>query len=367
MSDLIIIGAGIAGATVAHAAKEAGLKVTVLERDSVCSGGSHAAGAFLSPKISKPSPYKTLLNRALAYSLSFYEKNFPDLLHKSGLWKLPLDAEDTKRLQSYEPYIDITWERKGDGYFFPDAGIVDPHKVCEALLAGIALHEKINVVSLHRDEAAWIACDDRGRSHRARYLVLATGSAPDLIPLPCLRRKNIGGYRYDVRFDGQEKITCNIHKDCSISTFLQKEHKTIVGATHIREKIDLENAAREDRYRLIERASETVPMPDVQILKSYTGYRNFSFDYFPILGPAVDAHSTLEAFPAIQKGARVPLERYSYYPDLYLHTALGSRGFVFAPWLATMLIEAIIHKKAIETPLLPATRFRKWAQKRQKL
>ncbi len=363
MNDLIVVGAGIAGATVAYAAKEAGFKVLVIEMDSICSGGSDAAGAFLSPKISKPSPYKSYLNRALSFSLAFYGKIFPELLHKNGLLKLPLNANDILRLKSYEPYIDIDWQKRENGYFFPDAGIIDPHKVCRTLLQETEVLEKRKVTSILHNGSTWCVSDIKNSSHHAKHLLLATGSETDLISLPYLRRKNIAGYRYDVRFDGQEKITYNIHKDVSISTYLREEHKTIVGATHIKEKIDLENAAKQDLYGLTERASQIIPMPHLKILRSYNGYRNFSFDYFPIAGPLVDEERTRKAFPSLCKGARVPKERYLYHPNLFIHTALGSRGFVFAPYNAALLIDTILHGREIEAPLLPATRFRKWAHK----
>lgn len=366
MSDVIVIGAGIAGAATAWALQRAGLRVTVLEKEHPCSGGSLAAGAFLSPKISKPSAYKTWLNRSLAYALEHYTTHFPQLLHKKGLWKLPLDSEDAARLQSYEPYIDdIRWQKRGTGYFFPDAGIIEPKALIEALLAHSEVVQHAEVLSLSREGDIWQASTRNGH-YRARYIVLATGSASDLIPLPYLRRKTIGGYRYDVRFDGQEEIRCNIHKDLSVSAYLEEEKKTIVGATHIRQRTDLDKAALEDSYGLMTGVAQFVAMPNARILRHYSGYRSFPYDYFPILGPLVDAQRTLRHYPFIMQGARVPASRYIYYPDLYIHTALGSRGFVFAPYNARLLAEAIVQDKPIDAHLLPATRFRKWARKQQK-
>ena len=49
--DTIIIGAGIAGATTAHMLTQKGQSVLVLDKNGIASGGSGAAGAFVSPKI----------------------------------------------------------------------------------------------------------------------------------------------------------------------------------------------------------------------------------------------------------------------------------------------------------------------------
>ncbi len=363
MTDVIIVGAGIAGASSAWQLKKSGMNVLVLEKSHICSGGSAAAGAFLSPKISKPGPYKAYLNTALSYSLKLYETHFSDLLHKNGLYKLPLDEEDMLRCVSYEPYIDIAWQKRQGGYFFPDAGIIDPRQLCRRMLEGITTHDGYHVRSIRHDGDVWIVND----TYRARYLILATGSDTNMLPLAWLRRKKIGGYRYDVRFDGMGNLAYNMHKDISISTYLPETDKVIIGATHIRKPVDLQHAAEYDSYRLIEKAQEMMRLPNLQRLASYSGYRSFSFDYFPILGAVVDAEKTLKTYPYIQKGTRVPFERYCYYPNLFIHTALGSRGFVFAPYNAMLLTRSILQKGSIDPPLLPATRFRKWAQRQSKI
>ena len=357
MIDVIVTGAGIAGASTAFALKKRGLRVLVLEKASVCSGSSGAAGAFLSPKMSKPSPYKTYLNRALAYALNFYANHFPDLLYKNGLLKLPLDAEDIRRCKGYEPFIDFPWEKRGDAYFFPEAGLIPAKELCEALLQDIDVRENVTVEKIVHDDEMWHVND----TYRAKHLILATGDIQEPITLPSLKTKKIGGYRYDVTFHEDEKCTYNIHKEVSVSTYIE-EH-IIVGATHIRGDVDLQSAADADQFELIRKAQELLPMPSLKILNSYTGYRRFSFDYFPFVGLVVDEEATLKKYPYIQTGAKVPMEKYIYRPNLYIHTALGSRGFVFAPWNAEMLADAICVQKSIQQQLLPALRFQKWARK----
>ena len=55
--DTIIIGAGIAGCSTAYALQQKGQKVLLADRSgTAASGGSGAAGAFVSPKIGKGGP-----------------------------------------------------------------------------------------------------------------------------------------------------------------------------------------------------------------------------------------------------------------------------------------------------------------------
>ncbi len=360
MREVIVIGAGVAGAATAHALHTAGCDVLVLEKATVCSGGSHAAGAFLSPKISRPSPYKSYLNTALACTLDYYARRFPDAFVQNGLMKLPLDEEDARRCESYEPYIDFPFTRREGSYFFQNTGITETAPLLRQMLGNIETIEGYHVTSIRHDGEAWMVND----TYRTKHLVLATGSDPDLLTLPYLQRRTTGGYRYDVRFRGAEKLSHNIHKDVSVSTWLPGKESVVIGATHIKGVCDLEAAAREDRYGLLKRAEAFLTMPDAEILAIYTGYRSYSFDYFPIVGQAVDAEATQRACPGIGGGARVPAEKFHYYPNLYLHTALGSRGFVFAPYNAKLLADHILHDQPIPDRLLPATRFMKWVRRR---
>ena len=345
--DAIVIGAGIAGASTAYFLNQAGLSVLVLEKNKICSGGSYPAGAFLSPKISKPSPYKSYLNDAFLFSINFYKQNFPELFYQCGLKKIPYDEKDTKRCQSYEPFIDIPYSKNNDNYFFPDAGLVNPVKVCHALLEGIEVRENFLVKDIKE-----LDC---------KYLVLATGSDKLPIDLSYIKTKDIAGYRYDVEFDGFEKVKQNIFKDVSISA--HHDGVVAVGATHIKpnELKDLQLHTEEDSFGLLEKARELHQMSNLKILKSYAGYRNSTFDFFPIVGKLIDEKSTLKAYPYITKGTKIPAEKYHYHKNLYIHAALGSRGFVYAPYNAYLLANLITKNQEIDERLSPVRLFKKWA------
>ncbi len=353
--DVIILGGGIAGASSAYALKQRGLKVLLLEKNTIASGDSHAAGAFLSPKMSKPSAYKSYLNAAFIYSLSFYKEHFPQLLARCGLLKLPLDEADKSRLQSYEPFMEITWEKREDDYFFPQAGLINPQALIQAMVEDITLKEHYETKQIRYHDSWHVD------QFSATHLILATGSAALPFDIPYLKQKKVAGYRYDVSYHDMHHLKHNIHRELSFSHY--HDDKVIIGATHMRGEVDLDDAAYHDREGLLEKASSILPLKGLKILKSYTGYRACTLDYFPILGALIHHDKTLQSYPGIQTGARVPSKHYHMYPNLYIHSALASRGFVFAPYNALLLANHIVDDIPIDAKLSPQRLFIKWARK----
>jgi len=305
--------------------------------------------------MSKPSPYKTYLNDAFSYSLSFYQEHFPSLLQQCGLLKLPLDQTDKKRLESYEPFMSVAWEKRGEDYFFPEAGLIEPHVLIKAMLKDIKVIENYTYHDVHYHDEWHID------EFSAKHLIIATGSDELPFDLPYIIRKKVGGYRYDVHYNDMQNLKHNIHRELSFSHF--HDHKVIIGATHIRGNEELEKSAYHDSYALLKKAATIKELKNLKILNTYTGYRSATNDYFPIVGKVIHHDKTLEAYPYIKKGSKVPSEKFITYPNLYIHTALASRGFIFAPYNAMLLAGLILEDKKIDERLSPVRLFRKWARR----
>ncbi len=356
--DAIVIGGGIAGITSAYFLQKEGMSVLLLEKGEICKKGSFAAGAFLSPKIGKQSLYKDYVNKALEFSLNFYEKEFPSLLNRCGLLKLPYDEEDKKRLRAYEEFMkEIQWERRGEGYFFKNAAIIDPLDLCKAMTKNIKII-KIEAKNIEKREELFEV-----EGFKTKYLILSVGSEKIPLNIPYLKTKIICGYRYDARFQGDFNLKHNFHKRVSVSAFFK--NRVAIGATHIkyRECFELLKTAKEDKYSLLEKAKEIMPLKDLKILKIYTGERLSTFDFFPIVGEVIDEKRTLCKYPYLKKGTKVPPSSFIYRKNLYLHTALGARGFVLAPSKAHLLAKAITKKKELPPFLSPYRQFIKYARK----
>ena len=68
--DAIVIGAGIAGSMIGYELEQRGFSVCVLEQNTIASGASGAAGAFLSPMMGKGNMVN-FINSSLEYALNF--------------------------------------------------------------------------------------------------------------------------------------------------------------------------------------------------------------------------------------------------------------------------------------------------------
>ena len=145
--DTIIIGAGIAGCMAAYTLQAKGQKVLLVDRSAVpASGGSGAAGAFVSPKIGKGSALQTLTNEAYEYAKNFYVKHFPKHFSQTGVIRIPKDAEDAEKFRLYEPFNDTqySWVSKEEleaiginnaeeSFMFEEAGVCDAPAMCRAI------------------------------------------------------------------------------------------------------------------------------------------------------------------------------------------------------------------------------------------
>ena len=337
MYDAAIIGAGINGASVAYELIQKGHRVILFDSNGIASGGSGAAGAFISPKFSKGGELKEIIDKAFTYSMNFYEKNFSSLLTKTKLIHTAQDDSEE---------------------FIIETGIVDASAMCHAL-AKSAKIVKLKVENLIYDENSWII----NETYCAKNVILATGAYTPVIKEPYIQLRGVWGHRIDVKTSTKNPYA--LHKFVSISP--SKEGVLSIGATHnvhFHPETSVEPYDREKgRKELLEKASYSIDLKDVEVIKDYTGLRSGSFDYMPLVGSLVMSNITLESPEINFKVKKADYTEYDYYPNLYMINGSGGYGFVLAPYLAKILSEHIFSAKKISDRISPARFFHRWAKK----
>ena len=346
--DYIIIGAGIAGSTTANALQKYSDSILLIDKlEDVAKGASGAAGAFLSPLLGKPNPFKDLVTTALKYSNNFYKTNTSEYIDMCGTTRIPKDKEDEAKFQSYRPYIDFDYTIDKDGYFFKDASVVNSYMICKELTKNIDKLLNYEVNTLEYKDDLWII----NSKYKAKNIILTTGYSLDLLDEFYLKIRPVWGQRIVV-----ETTTCishNYHKECSVSRTIQKDKDTYItsiGATHHR-FVEDKKTNKTDTNILLKKASDILDIKDINVIQEIGGARASSVDYFPLLGSVVDSKETLEEFPYMKNGTNVNPSRYSQYKNMFILNGVGGRGFVLAPYLANLLVEYIVNDVELDDSL----------------
>ena len=367
--DCIVIGAGIAGSSVAYFLSEKGKRVLVLDRAGIAhTGGSAAAGAFVSPKIGKGSPLQSLTNDAFVFAKDFYLDKFSQYFSQTGVVRIPKDDDDAKRFSTYEAYNypNYQWVKLEaltelgiidpyDSFLFDEAGVCSP-KVCEAMLEGIDF-VKADVKQLLYKDGHWII-----DGYQACTLILATGYESKFFDMQYMDIKGVWGARGD--YKSSLPLSKSMHKSVSVSANIGGIIK--IGATHERGKLPCVRCNEESLKELFIKASSMVDTSDFELIATYCGMRSSSHDYFPLVGSVINVCKVLESNPKLFYGAKLakPLK---HIENLYICNGLGGRGFVFGPIMGKMLADYIVDGKEIDKRVNPDRLFLKWCRKSKDL
>ncbi len=361
--DTIIIGAGIAGATIAYTLIKKNQKVLVLDKNGIASGGSGAAGAFVSPKIGKGSSLQTLTNEAFSFAKDFYLSTCHGYFHQTGVIRIPKDEADAQKFSEYEKYNNTKYENYSqeklqslgiksafDSFYFPDAGDCDAVGVCHFLLQEVEVVQ-YEVSALIKEDGLWAV-----GAYRAKNIVLATGFEKNLVDI---RYMGIRG-TWGTRGDFSTKLDLNVSMHQSMSVGANREGIIKLGATHEKTVKTPEPCSKAQALALKEKSSRLIDISDLELQEVFCGMRAGSKDYFPLVGKVIDVGYMMENYPAIVRGAKPDLK---YIDHLYVLNGLGGRGFVFAPKMAKILAEYIVEEKALDKRTNPDRLFFKWCRK----
>ena len=366
--DTIIIGAGIAGCCSTYTLQQKGQKVLLLDRSAVAaSGGSGAAGAFVSPKIGKGSPLQALTNEAFHFAKDFYLKHFPKYFHQTGVIRIPKDMEDAEKFSTYEAFNDSKYrwvsqkelktigiKNSQESFIFEEAGVCDAPEMCAAILEQVP-HAQYDVKSLSFEDGVWSVGE-----YSSKNIVLATGYQNDLLDMRYMGVKGTWGSRGDYRSDLDLKVS--MHKSISVSANVNGIIK--IGATHVKSKEPCKVCDGEALKELFESASQMIDTSDFVLKEIFCGMRSGSKDYFPLVGKVIDVPFMLETYPAIIRGAKPTMK---YVDNLFVCNGLGGRGFVFAPLMARILAECIIEGEEVDSRVKTDRLFLKWCRKSPQL
>ena len=352
VSSCAVIGAGLAGATVAHALARRGWRVTVL--DSAAQPAAGASGlpvGLLAPQVSRDDSARSRLVRAglrqtlqLCHELLQYGQDWT----QTGVLELRQDGHPA--LPDAWPAQGAAWSAdRGTALWHAAGGWIKPARLVQRCLEGSHVefvgNSAVSSIARHADQ--WVLRDDRGRllAQASQVVIAAAGNSVQLLdklaqsqppsaPL-ALRLAPMGALAGQVTWALQEAGDEVLLAACRAHPYPVNGHGSFVsqvpmhgaqawfaGATYEPEPATPADVAASHRDNLA-RLSHLLPQTANALaprfasgqVQAWRGVRCTTLDRLPAVGPAQDS----------------PL------PSLWISAGLGSRGLTYAALCAELL------------------------------
>lgn len=382
MYDYVIVGAGIAGCSVAHFLEN---ENTLLldKNEDVAMGASGAAGAFMSPLLGKPNKFKDLVTKALTFSVDYYQTHFSSEIINNGVIRIPKNKEDAQKFEGYKDSMDFEYKKEEAGYFFDIGSRVNSYNICHKLSQKCDKKFNYDVKHIEFKEGVWWINEGEIKT---KNLILTTGHDVQLVNEAYFNIRAIWGQKIDI-----STTTCipvNYHKECSLASSVKSEknneYLSAIGATHHRFEIKTsfsknylneenlnkmsefgytQSVIDSDTQDLLDKASRIKTLENITVLDVKVGARASSVDYFPMVGQVINSKVTMDMFPHLKNGTHVQDERFSYYENLFVLNGVGGRGFVLSTYLAKNLVDFIKNNKTLDEEIVSNRLFKRWVRK----
>lgn len=365
--DAVVIGAGLAGCTVAHSLAQRGWRITLIERHSGVAqeaSGNHAGvvmprltadmgaagrfylGAFLHTvhwlnQLKKRDPALPWFQSGV---LQLCDERQQQRMRKLGLPKEVLEICDR---DTASRHCGIATRR--GGLFFPAGGWLEPPALCRWLLDDqqdkIARLPQQSALSLKRENAQWRIIGENRVIASAETVIITNGyDAGRLLGTDIFRLQKIRGQLvYLATTPAGEALKTPICYDGYVIPAHQGLH--CVGASYDSGDDRLEVRQESERNIL---SALTHELPDLHRLRTSSGrvaFRTSTQDHLPIIGPVPDTAFYRHEYADLHHGR--PAHQYrnaQYLPRLFVSGGHGSRGLVSCHFAAEEIACTLSHE-----------------------
>jgi tRNA 5-methylaminomethyl-2-thiouridine biosynthesis bifunctional protein len=387
----LVIGAGLAGASVARALAERGLAVTVLDARGPASGASAAPRAVLAPHLASwQSPQTRIVAHAFLHARATLDR-IGAPFEPCGLLH-PVPADDAWGFE--QAIADWGWPpellrvteaadaalRAGTelvdrasplgALWVAHAGVTRPADSVRALLAhpGIEVVAQASVAQLVRAAGGWRAVTEDARAFEAPVAVVATAGVPGgtiegmpeplasdalpSVPFDCTR-----GQLSMLAFEGAGDLPRAV---VSANGFVMPpvDGVACTGATFERERLGAPASPHDDAVNL-GHAERLVPVLATHAPArrgAWAGLRTAVHDHCPVAGPVVEHAAFSSAFARLAHGPLASAwPAAPVLPGLFATLAHGSRGTCTAMLAGELVADMVSGSpRCVGNALLPA-------------
>jgi tRNA 5-methylaminomethyl-2-thiouridine biosynthesis bifunctional protein len=352
-----IIGAGIAGLSLAYSLVQRGWSVTVIDKHAgVAKGASSNPAPIIYPRLSANNDIDMkFYTSAYCHVLYVLEKlqaaSDRQFWFAGGLLQHFDKTRFDKIVERYkfnEDYISkLDGTSQGEVIIdYVSAGVVLPAILCELLVETCA--DKLELIEADIDEIrfhddSW-HCFSRSRPIQDDdVLIVANGT--QINGLGLRQKFPVEVVRGQVAVLNANQASSQIKKtrnaDVHITPAIDGKH--YLGATYDRDS-KMTTASQEDNRALIESLNTIYPdmFTEDDCSGAWVGFRTISKDRMPIVGAAPDVDFYEAEYADIRHGSKTRVyDGAAYLKGLYISAAHGSRGFT-SSFLCAEIIASLI-------------------------
>lgn len=341
---LAIIGGGVAGASLAHAARRAGLEAVIVEKEAPAAGASGNPAGLVMPRVDLgDSPTARFFLASYLHTIRLLnDLDDPALFSARGVLLGAADDDERARQGKLlaEAKLPPGWLAPQErGLFFPQAGVVDPARFVAALIGDAAVvraratgvSRRGNVLAVDTDAGPLGGFDavvlangvEALRFIEARALPLAAVAGqidrfPDAAPPP--HALAFGPYAAPAPAGG---LVIG-------ATYAPLPHGAAPSPSRAATQANIAAVAR-FAPDLAARLSPDASTPRASL-------RCQTPDRLPVAGPLPDLAFYGAEYDGLRTGAAQNYPPGRMLPGVYILAGLGSRGLVTAPLVAEMLV-----------------------------
>lgn len=346
-----VIGAGIAGLSLAYALIQRGWQVTIIDKDGdEQKQASSNPAPIVYPRLSVNNDVDTKFFIAAfchaLYTFKSLQKKFQQKFwFDDGLLQVVNEKRITQIIKKFHlnndfvsvidsaNYESFNAMKEGDAVVnYASAGVVLPAVLCDVLKNACA--EKLTIIEaqvnrVSHDEKKWQCWQGARLINESETLIIANGAAvndlalPLKFPIEVIRGQVVT--LNETKFS--RKIQQTLNADVHITSAINGKH--YLGATYVKGCTRLD-VCLEDNRKLLVALDKIYPgvFNESDVCEAWVGFRAVSKDRVPIVGAVPDEGFFKQNYADICHGnIKKVYPAAGYLTGLYISAAHGSRGF----------------------------------------
>lgn len=333
---IAVIGAGIAGASLAVALRRRGRDVVLIDPLGPAGGASGAPAGLLTPRLEKADrPHVRATLAAFEFATRFYEGR--DGVWDDGVLRRAKDQAEAGRFSEMAALLGEGFDWSDDGLWMSAAKRLAPERLVRDLIGDVPVLAR-HVTRVEREAAGLRLVSESGQTILDCDAVIhATGhSAGDVLPAitpsaGLLAVLDVDPPAFPVVWGGYVAAAPN--------------GDTLLGASHIR---GTDAGAADEvipalRKSAVDHLGDHAGLASASVLASWSGVRASTPDRLPVCGAVPDQEFETRWAAAARSG-RLRLENAADEVPVsrqFCLSGLGSRGFAHAPLLAESLVSEL--------------------------